>query len=53
MVNLKQTDWGKEDINYFERASQSGFQITPRSYNGSPKTDTLQLNSQNLSLCGL
>ena len=27
MVNLEQTDWGKEDINYFERASQSGFQI--------------------------
>ena len=28
MVNLEQTDWGKEDINYFERASQLGYQMT-------------------------
>jgi len=33
MVNLEQTDWGKEDINYFERASQLGYQMThPKIY---------------------
>ena len=30
MVNLEQTDWGKEDINYFERASQFGFSMTQK-----------------------
>ena len=30
MENLKQTDWGKEDTNYFERASQFGCSMSHR-----------------------